>query len=377
MEEINTRLPRRQILQAAVVGCIPILETACTSMPEAPSSTAKVSTSGTGPLRVAVLDDTMKIVAQIADWSVMNGRASVDFYHDHISDEATLARQLAPYDIIVIERYRTPFRASLLAKLPKLKLLVSTTGASGHIGVAQAQKQNITICTTGAGPDEGNVEEIAFALVLDLARQTSWHNADMHAGRWQIRPTHTLYGKTLGLIGLGRIGTRMVEFAKAFGMKTVAWSTNLTDAAAKSSGSTRVELKDLLAQSDFVSVHYVLSERSRGLVRAEHFAQMKPTAYFINTSRGPIVQEPDLIAALQEKRIAGAGLDVFDDEPLLPNSPLCSMNNVLLTPHIGYPTVERMTVLYREALEDIVAYLDGKPIRLLKPPRGGGAEEPA
>ncbi len=370
MDQMSTRLPRRQVLQAAAVGCLPMIESACTTLSATP-----VSSSGAGPLRIAVLDDNMKIVEQIADWSVLKDRASVDFYHEHISDEAVLTRQLAPYDIIVIERYRTPFPASVISKLPKLKLLVSTTGASAHIDLAQAKKQNITICTTSAGPEEGNVEELAFALIIDLARQTSWHNADMHSGKWQARPSHTLYGKTLGLIGLGRIGARVVEFTKPFGMKTVAWSTNLTDEAAKAGGSTRVELKDLLAQSDFVSVHYVLSERSRGLIRAEHFAQMKPTAYFINTSRGPIVREADLIAALQQKRIAGAGLDVFDDEPLPVNHPFRSMDNVLLTPHIGYPTVERMTVIYREALEDIVAYLDGKPIRLVKPPKSSSAEE--
>ncbi len=359
---------RRQVLQAAAIaGGLPLLESACTSLP-----TTKVSANGATPLRVAVLDDYTRVAASVADWSVLNGRASVDFYHDHIFHEPALVRRLAPYDIIVIERYRTPFPASLLLKLPKLKLLVSTTGGSDHIDLAQAKKQSITICTTGTGTNLGNVGELTFGLLIDLARRTPWHNADMHAGKWQIRPTSTLWGKTLGLIGLGRVGSQMVQFAKPFNLKTVAWSTNLKDEQAKAAGTTRVELKDLLTQSDFVSIHYVLSDRSRGLIGAEHFAQMKPSAYFLNTSRGPIVREKDLIEALQQKRIAGAALDVFEREPVDPNNPLCRMDNVILTPHIGYPTVELITAEYRDAVEDIVAYLNGKPIRVLA--RGADSE---
>lgn len=350
---------RRQVLQAAALaGGLPILQSACTSLP-----TTNVAASTP---RVAVLDDYMHVAANVADWSVLKNRASVDFYHDHIFDEAPLARRLTPYDILVIERYRTPLTASLLSKLPKLKLIVSTTGGSDHIDLAQAKKQNITICTTGTGANMGNVGELTFGLLLDLARRTPWHNADMHAGKWQLQPTSTLWGKTLGLIGLGRVGSQMAEFAKPFNLKTVAWSTNLKDEQAKAAGTTRVELKDLLAQSDFVSIHYVLSERSRGMIGAEHFAQMKPSAYFLNTSRGPIVREKELIEALQQKRIAGAALDVFEQEPIDPKNPLCRMENVILTPHIGYATVELMTAEYRDAVENIVAYLDGKPIRLLK-----------
>ena len=325
----------------------------------------QASAAAPAPLRVAVIDDYMRVVAGIADWSVLSNRASVDFFHDHQADDDALARRLAPYDIIVIERYRTPFSANLISKLPKLELLVSTTGASAHIAVAQARKQNITICTTGTGPEEGNVEELAFGLVLDLVRQTPWHNADVRAGKWQVRPTRCLRGKTLGLIGLGQVGSQMVQFAKPFAVNTLAWSMNLTDEGAKTAGTTRVELKDLLAESDFVSVHYALSERSRNLIRAEHFALMKPTAYFINTSRGAIINEADLIAALQQRRIAGAALDVVTQEPISPDNPLLKMENVIITPHTGYATVERMTIAYRQALENIVAYLDGKPIRVL------------
>jgi phosphoglycerate dehydrogenase-like enzyme len=359
VDERDSHLSRRQVVQAA--GGLLSAQAAYTTL-----SAGKANAAAPAPLRVAVIDDYMRVVAQIADWSVLGGRAGVDFYHDHLADDEALARRLAPYDIIVIERYRTPFSANLISKLPKLKLLVSTTGGSAHIALDQARKQNITICTTGTGPDEGNVEEVAFGLVIDLARQISWHNADMRQGRWQVRPTRALLGKTLGLIGLGQVGSQMVKFAQPFGMKTLAWSMNLTDEAAKAAGSTRVELKDLLAQSDFVSVHYTLSERSRNLIRGEHFTQMKPTAYFINTSRGAVINEADLIAALQQKRIAGAALDVFQQEPIDPGNPLLDMDNVILTPHIGYPTVERLTISYRQALENIVAYLDGKPIRVLK-----------
>ncbi len=365
----NVGVPRRKLLQAAAVaGGLPMFGTACTSMPA-----TNVSATGAPPLKVAVIDDYMRVVAQIADWKVLSSKASVDFFHDHLADDDALAKRLAPYDIIVLERYRTPFSANLISKLPKLKLLVSTTGASAHIAVAQAQKQNITICTTGTGPDEGNVEEVAFGLLMDLCRQISWHNADTHAGKWQVRPTHCLRGKTLGLIGLGQVGSMMVQFAKPFGMNTVAWSTNLKDDGAKAAGTTRVELNDLMAQSDFVSVHYALSERSRNLIRGEHLALMKPTAYFINTSRGAIIDEAALISALQQKKIAGAALDVVNQEPINLDNPLLKMDNVLLTPHIGYPTVERLTIEYGQALEDIVAYLAGKPIRVLKP--NGGREE--
>jgi len=358
VEEKDSRLSRRQVVQAA--GGLLTAQAAYTSL-----SAGKVNAASPAPLRVAVIDDYMRIVAEIADWPVLRSRASVDFFHDHLADDDALARRLVPYDIIVIERYRTPFSANLISKLPKLKLLVSTTGASAHIAVDQARRQNITICTTGTGPEEGNVEELAFGLVLDLVRQTPWHNADVRAGKWQVRPTRCLRGKTLGLIGLGQVGSQMVQFAKPFALNTLAWSMNLTDEAAKAAGTTRVELKDLLAQSDFVSVHYALSERSRNLVRAEHFALMKPTAYFINTSRGAIINEADLVAALQQKRIAGAALDVVMQEPINSDNPLLKMENVILTPHTGYATVERMTIAYREALEDIVAYLDGKPIRVL------------
>jgi len=233
VEEKDSHLSRRQIFQA-YAGSMLTAQAAYTSL-----SAREVFAASPAPLRVAVIDDYMSIVAGIADWTVLSSRASVDFFHDHLADDDALAHRLASYDIIVIERYRTPFSARLISKLPKLKLLVSTTGASTHIAVAQARKQNITICTTGTGPEEGNVEELAFGLLLDLVRQTPWHNADVRVGKWQVRPTRCLRGKTLGLIGLGQVGSQMVQFAKPFALNTLAWSMNLTNEAAKAAGTTR------------------------------------------------------------------------------------------------------------------------------------------
>ena len=388
MEKKYISLPRRQLLQAAAIaGGLPLLQSAYSAMPVAaassetpeftpypvrndikPAGTGSTKTTvGSGPVRIAVLDDPMRLVAKLADWAPVNGRATVDIYHDHIYNQDALARRLAPYDIIVMERYRTPLKAEVIAKLPKLKFVVAT-GAdfSEFLDLPQCKKQNIAVSSAGGGvPGGGSVEEVAWTLVMDLARQVTWHNNDMHAGKWQIRPSNGLAGKTVGCVGLGNQGLKMVQFAKAFRMKTVAWSMNMTDKQAADGGSTRVEFKDLLAQSDFVIINYRYGERSHHLFKAEHFAQMKPTAYLVNTSRGPVVDEDAMIAALKSKRIAGAGLDVFDVEPLPVNHPFVGMDNVIMTPHIGYPTVESVQGMYSRAVESLVAYLDGKPIRLL------------
>jgi phosphoglycerate dehydrogenase-like enzyme len=366
MEKKTISLRRRQLLQAAAVaGSLPFLATAARNA-AAQATTNAPDTIGSGPVRVAVLDDFMRLAMDAADWKVLGNRATIDFYHEPFRDQAVLARQMAPYEAIVIARHGQAFTADTISKLPKLKFLSNQGGTTYRLDMPQLEKQKVMI--SGGGRSEGpaaDVEEIAFALLIDLARQVSWHNADMHAGRtWQFRPSPQLLGKTLGLVGLGRIGGRMVQFAKAFNMKTVAWSLNLTDEQAEQAGSTRVDLEDLLAQSDFVSIHYRLGERSRNLVRAEHFAQMKPTAYVINTSRGPILNEPDLIEALQNKQIAGAALDVFESEPLALDHPFRSMDNVILTPHIGYATTEYVTHAWRQAHENVVAFLDGAPIRV-------------
>jgi phosphoglycerate dehydrogenase-like enzyme len=368
MEKKTISLRRRQLLQAAAVaGSLPFLATAARNA-AAQATTNAPDTIGSGPVRVAVLDDFMRLAMDAADWKALSNRATIDFYHEPFRDQAVLARQMAPYEAIVIARHGQAFTADTISKLPKLKFLSNQGGTTYRLDMPQLEKQKVVISggdrSRSEGPT-GNVEEIAFALLIDLARQVSWHNADMHAGRpWQFRPSPQLAGKTLGLVGLGLVGGKMVQFAKAFNMKTVAWSLNLTDEQAQKAGSTRVDLEDLLAQSDFVSIHYRLGERSRNLLRAEHFAQMKPTAYVINTSRGPILNEPDLITALQKKQIAGAALDVFESEPLALDHPFRSMDNVILTPHIGYVTAEYVTSAWRQAHENVVAFLDGKPIRV-------------
>ena len=351
-------LPRRDLLKAAaVVGGLAPLVSARTSM---------AATSPGARVRVAVINDYPKY-APMVDWSTVTNRATVDFYHDHIFDEDALARRLASYDVVCTERYRTRFTANLLSKMPRLKLLVSTTPATAHIDMDQAAKQNILVCGTASGVSVGgNVSELAFGHVLCAARQIPQHNNDTKAGKWQARQSSMVYGKTLGIIGLGKTGQEMVGYAKPFKMKTLAWSQNLTPEAAIAGGSTRVELSQLLRESDFVSIHYILSDRSRNMIRAEHFAQMKPTAFFFNTSRGGVINEADLIQALQQKKIAGAGLDVFQQEPVDPKNPLLRMDNVIVTPHNGYVEDAPMLGIYRQTVEDVAAWLDGKPIRILK-----------
>ncbi|MGE4242860.1 D-2-hydroxyacid dehydrogenase family protein [Ramlibacter sp.] len=317
-------------------------------------------------LRVAVINDYMRIVREVADWSRLGREAEVTFFHDHLDTEDAIAERLAPFDIVVSERERTHFTASLLARLPKLKLLCVTGTDNWAVDFDATRRQGITVCNTASVM--AAMPELAWGLILALTRGIVRDDRAIKAGGWQTRPTVPLQGKTLGILGLGIAGKRMLDIAHAFRMKTVAWSQNLTSEAAEAAGTRRVALDELLASSDVVTIQLVLSDRTRGLLGDRELRLMKPGAFLVNTSRGPIVQEQALVAALQEGRIGGAGLDVFDVEPLPKQHPLRSLDNVVLTPHTGYITDEQFRVFYGESLENILAYLAGSPIRVMTAP---------
>ncbi|MEM7023840.1 MAG: D-2-hydroxyacid dehydrogenase family protein [Pseudomonadota bacterium] len=315
--------------------------------------------------RIAILDDYQRVAESMADWASLGEDVEVTFFHDHLADPDQLVARLTPIDIIGIMRERTPFPASLLERLPNLRLLITTGRRNASIDLAAAQRLGVTVCGTGA-PGHATAE-LAMALMLTLARKLPTETASMRQGGWQVGLGRDLHGATLGLVGLGRLGSRVARTAQAFEMKVIAWSENLTDERATEHGVRRVTKADLLKSADFVSVHLQLSPRTRGLIGAAELALMKPEAYLINTSRGPIVDQDALVDALRANRIAGAALDVFDHEPLPPDDPLREVPNLLLTPHIGYVTRETYAVFYREMVEGIAAFLAGRPLRVIVP----------
>jgi phosphoglycerate dehydrogenase-like enzyme len=314
-------------------------------------------------MRAAVLDDYEGVALRVADWSPVLERVDVDVFSEHIDDEDELARRLAPYDIVVLMRERTPMPASLLERLPNLRLLASTGRKNASIDVAAARDRGITVCGTDSPSSAPG--ELTWALILGLARNLVVEAERMRRGGWQSSLGADLAGRTLGVIGLGRIGTQVAAVGNAFGMDVLAWSENLTVERAAEVGVRAVPLDRLLAEADVVTVHQVLSKRTRGLLGARELALMKPTALLVNTSRAPIVDTVALLAALEEGRIGGAGLDVFDEEPLPADHPLRIAPRTLLTPHIGYVTEEVFRTYYQGVVEDITAFLDGSPIRTL------------
>jgi phosphoglycerate dehydrogenase-like enzyme len=314
-------------------------------------------------MRAAVLDDYEGVALRVADWSPVLERVDVDVFSEHIDDEDELARRLAPYDIVVLMRERTPMPASLLERLPNLRLLASTGRKNASIDVVAARDRGITVCGTDSPSSAPG--ELTWALILGLARNLVVEAERMRRGGWQSSLGADLAGRTLGVIGLGRIGTQVAAVGNAFGMDVLAWSENLTVERAAEVGVRAVPLDRLLAEADVVTVHQVLSKRTRGLLGARELALMKPTALLVNTSRAPIVDAVALLAALEEGRIGGAGLDVFDEEPLPADHPLRTAPRTLLTPHIGYVTEEVFRTYYQGVVEDITAFLDGSPIRTL------------
>ncbi|MQA87610.1 MAG: D-2-hydroxyacid dehydrogenase family protein [Streptosporangiales bacterium] len=316
-------------------------------------------------LRCAVLDDYQDVALSMADWSVVTDRVDVTTFRRRFEREDDLVDALRDCEVVVIMRERTPFPETLFARLPKLKLLVTTGMRNASVDLAAAAAHGVTVCGT-AGSSEPTVE-LTWALILGVARHVVTENNSLRSnGQWQSTVGVDLAGKTLGLLGFGRIGTRVGRIGRAFGMDVVAWSRNLPGERTEPEGVRLAASKEeLLAASDFVSIHLVLSGRTRGLVDAAALAHMRPTAYLVNTSRGPIVDQRALVEALDQRKIAGAALDVFDVEPLPDDDPLRAMPNVLATPHLGYVTQGNYTTYYREVVEDIEAYLAGSPIRTL------------
>jgi phosphoglycerate dehydrogenase-like enzyme len=316
--------------------------------------------------KLAILNDYQDVAREIADWTVLPDDVEITVFREALpEDEAERAAALQPFDIVCMMRERTPMPRSLLERLPNLKLLTTTAMVNRQTDMAGAKELGITVCgTTGAG---NGTAELTWGLLIGLARHIPEEHRNMREGRWQLTLGDDLIGHTLGLLGLGTIGSRVAKVGAAFGMDVIAWSQNLTEEKAREAGARLVSREELFAQSDYLSVHLVLGDRSRGLVGAEDFARMKPTAYFINTSRGPIVQEGALLDALRNRRIAGAGLDVYDVEPLPADHPLLALDNVLLTPHLGFVTQDAYARFYGDTVEDVAAFLRGEPIRVINP----------
>lgn len=312
---------------------------------------------------IAVLDDWQDVASDVVDWSALDAVGTVSFLHDFPADTATMVKRLQPFDVICVMRERTLFDAALIEQLPNLKLLVTGGMRNAAIDLQAAARQGVLVC--GTDSYKNAAPELTWALIMAATRNLVNEANSLRAGNWQVGLGGDLHGKTLGVLGLGSIGKWIARYGQAFGMNVIAWSQNLTAEAAAESGVTRVSKRALFEQADVLSVHLVLSDRSRGLVDAEALGWMKPDAWLINTSRGPIVDEAALIAALQGKRIAGAALDVFDREPLPTDHPLRTLDNVLATPHIGYVTRNNYQTFFSQMIEDIQAWHDGAPIRVL------------
>jgi phosphoglycerate dehydrogenase-like enzyme len=310
---------------------------------------------------VAVLDDYQQVARHYARWDELD--AEVTFFHDHIVNDGVLRDLLYEFDAIVAMRERTPFTAKRLASLPNLELLVTTGMGNASIDMDAAREQGVVVCGTGSLPSP--TAELAWGLIIALTRNLLEEDRRIREGGWQHTIGPELAGRTLGLIGLGRLGRRMARIAAAFEMVVIAWSENLTQESAAESGVWAVGKDELFERADIVSIHTRLSDRTRGLVGARELGLMKPTAVLVNTSRGPIVDEDALLAALHEGTIAGAGLDVYDVEPLPKDHPLREAPRTLLTPHLGYVSDGTYDVFYREAAEDIDAWLRGEPLRVL------------
>lgn len=313
--------------------------------------------------RIAVLDDYQQVAARFADWSGLPEPAEVVEFHDHVADENALVTRLQPFDVVIAMRERTPFPRRVLERLPNLRLLVTTGATNKSIDVAAANEQGVTVCGTGAHLPA--TAELAWGLILAVARNIPAEDASVRAGGWQHTVGTDLAGATLGVIGLGRLGERVARIGQAFGMEVIAWSQNLTEERAAEVGARRVEKEELLEGADVVTVHLQLSDRTRGLIGRADLERMKPTAILVNTSRGPIVDEAALVEALRNGTIRGAGLDVFDEEPLPHDHPLRELRRAVLTPHLGYVTRKTYEVFYRDAVEDVAAFLAGSPVRVV------------
>lgn len=299
----------------------------------------------------------------MADWAGVFARAEVVVFHDHVADIDQLVSRLDAFDAICTMRERTPFKRELLERLPNLKLLATTGARNASIDGPAAKERGIVV--SGTGYVGHGAAELTWALILAAAKHIPYEHESLRAGGWQTSIGMDLKGSVLGVLGLGNLGGRIARYAQAFELEVIAWSPNLSAEKATAAGARLVSKNELFTQSDFLTIHMVLSDRSRGIVSGEDLAQMKRTAWLVNTSRGPLVDEPALIEALQNRKIAGAALDVFDMEPLPSDHPFRSLPNVVLTPHMGYVTEQTYRLFFRDTVENILAWLDGKPVRVV------------
>jgi phosphoglycerate dehydrogenase-like enzyme len=312
------------------------------------------------PVQVAILDDYQGVALQSADWSLLKGQANITVFRDHLSDSTTLVERLKPFDVLCVMRERTPLTRAILEQLPNLKLIASTAMRNASIDLAAAKDRGITVCHTGY-TSHGAIE-LTWGLILAILRHIPAEFASVQRGEWQISVGGDLEGKTMGLVGLGNIGAKIAKIAHAFGMNILAWSQNLTREAAEKHGALLVSKEELFSGSDIVTIHLVLSPRTKGIVGKAEIGLMKPTAYLVNTSRGLVVDENALIEALKKQSIAGAALDVYDIEPLPASHPFRSLDRLLVTPHIGFVTNETYKIFYRDTVANIAAWLAGRPV---------------
>jgi len=313
-------------------------------------------------ISIAILDDYQAVALDMADWSALEGHARISVFTDHLADEAALIERLKPFDILCIMRERTPLPRAIIEHLPRLKMIASTGRRNASIDAAAASERGIEVMFTGY--DSSPTIELTWGLILAASRNLVEEANSVRAGGWQLNVGEGLRGKTLGILGLGNIGSEMARIGGAFGMDIIAWSQNLTEEKAAAAGARLTTKEGLFQQADIVTIHLVLSERTRGLVGAQEFALMKPTARLINTSRGPIVQQTALIEALQAGRIAGAAIDVYDVEPLPPEHPFRSLQNVLATPHMGYVSREAYKTFYGDTVKNIKDWLERRQASL-------------
>jgi phosphoglycerate dehydrogenase-like enzyme len=314
-------------------------------------------------VQIAVIDDWQNVASDVVDWSVLDAIGQVSFLHDYPADTATMIERLQGFEVICLMRERSTIDQALLQGLPKLKLLVTGGMRNAAVDIPAAKALGIQVCGTDSYKQAA--PELTWALIMASTRNLLAEANSLRAGDWQQDLGGDLHGKTLGILGLGSIGQRIAQFGKVFGMRVIAWSENLTPERAAESGATWVSKRELFEQADIVSIHLVLSDRSRGLVDAQALAWMKPTARLVNTARGPIVDEAALIDALANGRLAGAALDVFEQEPLPLDHPFRRLPNVLATPHVGYVSEHNYRQFYAQMIEDIQAWADGSPIRVL------------
>ena len=306
--------------------------------------------------KIAILDDYQNAALESADWSVLRDRVDITVFQDHLADPDAVIERLLPFDVVCVMRERTPLPRNVIERLPNLKLIASTGSVNASIDVAVAGDRGIAVVHTGYRSDP--TVEFTWALILACARHIVTESNSVRSGGWQQTVGADLRGKTLGVLGLGHIGSEVARIGRAFGMNLIAWSQNLTPRAAEAAGATLVSKNQLFEQADFLTIHVAFSSRTSGLIGAAELARMKPTARLINTSRGPIVEEQALISVLKNKQIAGAAIDVFDVEPLPPDHPFRSLDNILATPHIGYVSQGLYKTFYEDTVSNIQTWLD-------------------